>query len=233
EGAHDMTIGPLVKLWGFAHDEPGLEGKEPDAQAIQQAKALVDYRALELMTDKNGTSAVYSARLKKKGMWIDVGSFSKGYCADRAMEVLKKNGIKNALIAAGGTICAMGCKPDGSLWKVGIRHPRKDDFMTFINLKNASLSTSGDYEKYYKKKNKRRAHIIDPRTGLPVSGMQSVTILAKTGLETDCLDTSLFVLGAERGVKLADSLPGTAALFVADGGKITRSQDWPEGFIAY
>ena len=88
-------------------------------------------------------------------MWIDMGSISKGYCADRAIAVLKKYGIQSALVAAGGTICTIGRKPDGSFWKVAVRHPRKEDeIMTFVPLENASISTSGDYERFYMKNKK-------------------------------------------------------------------------------
>jgi len=233
-GALDITIGPLLKLWGFGKEEPGLAGGDPDAQALQKARSLVDYRALKLGSSKSASGmVVYKACLEKNGMWIDVGSFSKGYCADRGMAVLKERGIQNALLAAGGTICGMGRKPDGTLWKVGIRHPRKDDFMTFIYLQDASVSTSGDYETYYTKKGRRRGHIIDPRTGSPVERMQSVTVLAKTGGESDALSTTLFVLGPDAGIKLVDSLPGASALLVSAQGDIAMSASWPQKTVVY
>ena len=202
-GAHDVTIGPLIKLWGFAQEQPGLNGSVPDAAQISAAKALVDYRALQLLPQTVSGKTLYSARLVKKGMWIDMGSISKGYCADRAIAVLRKYGIQSALVAAGGTICTIGRKPDGSFWKVAVRHPRKEDeIMTFVPLENASISTSGDYERFYMKNKKRLGHIIDPHTGKPVERMQSVSVIGATGLETDSIDTTIFVLGPEKGKKL-------------------------------
>jgi thiamine biosynthesis lipoprotein len=233
-GAHDVTVGPLLKLWGFSKETPGLDGAAPTAEQIREAKALVDYRALQLLPQTVRGKTVYSARLAKAGMWIDMGSISKGYCADRAMAVLKKYGIQRALVAAGGTICTIGRKPDGSAWKVAVRHPRKEgEIMTFIPLENASISTSGDYERFYMKNKKRLGHIIDPHTGKPVERMQSVSVIGPTGIETDSIDTTIFVLGPEKGKKLIESFPGTAALLVSHDGKITMSRNWPEKVVMY
>jgi thiamine biosynthesis lipoprotein len=233
-GAFDITIGPLLKLWGFAQDEPGLKGKGPDGNAVRKAKSLVDYHALELTMVKKGGSVLRTARLKKSGMWIDAGSFSKGYVADRAVEVLKKWGIKNGLISAGGTICAVGSKPDSSPWKVGIRHPRKEDsFLTVISLTDRTVSTAGDYEKFYKKNGKSRTHIIDPRTGMPVEKVQAVTVIARKGIESDALSTALFVLGPDEGMKLVNSLPGVEALIVSHEGRIILSDGWPQKVVIY
>jgi len=231
-GALDITIGPLLRLWGFAQEIPSMKGAGPNAQEIKKTRQLVDYRSLQVQQDVQGGPG--TARLAKKGMWIDVGSFSKGYCADKAIAMLKKYGISSALVAAGGTICAIGRKAVGSPWKVAIRHPRKeDDFMTFVPLCAASISTSGDYERFYKKNGKRMGHIIDPRTGKPVERMQSVSVIAATGLESDLLSTTLFVLGPEKGKKLIDSLPGTSALLVSHNGKISMSEKWPEKVVIY
>jgi FAD:protein FMN transferase len=233
-GAHDVTVGPLLKLWGFAKENPGLKGAQPTAAQIKKAKALVDYRALELVDQVENGAPVRTARLAKAGMWIDMGSISKGYCADRAIAVLKKYGVTGALVAAGGTICTIGRKPGGSPWKVAVRHPRKDDdFMTFVPLVDASISTSGDYERFYKKNGKRLGHIIDPRTGRPVQGMQSASVLAKTGLETDSLDTTLFVLGPKEGAALIEALPNTAALLITGDGKVVMTKGWPEQIVVY
>lgn len=233
-GALDITVGPLLKLWGFAKDEPGLAGAVPDRRAIRRAKNFVDYRALELEQSCERGVCACRARLKKPGMWIDVGSFSKGYVADRAMEVLNRMGIKNALISAGGTICARGMKPDGSPWTVAVRHPRKEDsFLTFVKLSDASISTSGDYERFYQYQGKRLSHIIDPRSGMPVERMQSVSVIARSGVESDALSTALFVLGENKGIALAESLPGTAALIVTGDGRIVMSKGWPEKIVIY
>lgn len=228
-GAYDITVGPLLKLWGFARENPGRTGGEPTATQIRKARALVGCNALEL-TDR---PPARTARLPKAGMWIDTGSLSKGYCADRAIAVLKKHGVSGALVAAGGTICTLGRKPDGSAWKVAVRHPRKEDFMTFVPVVDASISTSGDYERFYKKKGRRVGHIIDPRTGRPVERMQSVSVIAKTGLATDALSTTLFVLGPEKAKALIDRLPDTSALMVTADGTVVMTDNWPEKIVIY
>jgi thiamine biosynthesis lipoprotein len=234
-GALDITIGPLLRLWGFGKDDVGLEGDEPEPAELEKAKALVGYHALELSRRRSwkGTTR-RSARLTKKGMWIDMGSFSKGYVADKAVAVLKKRRIENALVIAGGTVCGMGVKPDGSLWQVGVQHPRNPNrILTAISLSNRSISTSGDYENFYLKNGTRRGHIIDPRTGLTVSGVQSVSVIAPDGVTSDLLDTPLFVLGPEKGMEVARGIKGVEILMVAEGGKIVYTDGWPEKHIAY
>ncbi|MCX8043744.1 MAG: FAD:protein FMN transferase [Desulfobacterota bacterium] len=234
-GAFDITVGPLLKFWGFAQEEPGMFGHEPDRRAIRKAKKLVDYRAIELTeVQKEGGAFTYCARLKRPGMWIDVGAFSKGYVADRAMEVLGARGITNMLISAGGTICARGKKPDGSPWMVAVRHPRKEDsFLTFVKLSDASISTSGDYERFYEHEGKRRGHIIDPRSGMPVERMQSVSVIARSGVESDALSTALFVLGPEKGIALIEKLPDASALLITQQGEIVMSRKWPQRTVFY
>ncbi len=234
KGAFDFTIGPLLKLWGFSKEKAGLDSDNPTPEKINMVKELVDYRALKLAVLKNGNKTIRAAMLLKKGMYIDVGAFSKGYVADRAMEIIKNNGIKDALVSAGGTIVACGKKPDNSLWKIGIRHPRKEgSFLSFVELNDCSVSTSGDYERYFKKKNKRFTHIIDPRTGKPVNRHQSVTVIAKTGIESDALSTALFVMGTKDGIALVNSLPGVDALIINHAGKVFMSKEWPQKIVIY
>jgi FAD:protein FMN transferase len=233
-GALDITVGPLLKLWGFGRDDVGLSGSEPDAQTIRRAKSRVNYREIELVETPMAGTVQRTGRLAKKGMWIDVGSFSKGFVADKAMAVLKKRGIQNALVITGGTVCALGKKPDGTHWQVGVQHPRKQGgLLTVISLQNSSTSTSGDYENFYKKNGKRRTHIIDPRSGMPVLYMQSVSVIAPDGMTSDALSTALFVLGPEQGMRVVESLRGVEALIVSEGGKISCSKGWPEKKISY
>lgn len=230
QGAFDFTVGPLIALWGFNQEQPGLSGPEPDVTLIAQAKRLVDYQALRLLHGPSGSSA----RLKRKGMRIDTGAFGKGCAADRAIDFLREKGIKSALVAAGGTIRAIGLKPDGQPWQIGIRHPRNNgSFLTVIPLRYESVSTSGDYEKFYYKAGKRRSHIIDPRTGTPVSTIQSVTVIAPQGVASDALSTALFVLGPADGLALVDKLSGVEALIVTASGEVLYSEGWPQKNIVY
>ncbi len=230
KGAFDFTVGPLVALWGFDTEQPGLAGDAPGARQIRRTLSRVDYRALQLITDASGPGA----RLKRSGMRIDVGAFGKGYAADRALAYLQNNGIGNALVAAGGTICAIGSKPGEQPWQIGIRHPRNDStFLTVIALRDQSVSTSGDYEKFYYKAGTRRSHIIDPRSGYPVSTVQSVTVIGPSGIASDALSTALFVLGPDAGIKTIAELAGFEALIVTAAGEVVFSEGWPQKTIIY
>jgi len=233
-GAFDFTIGPLIKLWGFARDNPGLEAGEPDPDDLKAARNLVKYSDLQIRRQSGGSGRPGSVRLPRRGMWIDVGAFSKGYVADRAVRVLRSRGIANALVVAGGTVCAFGVKPDDSAWRIGIRHPRREgSFLTIITLKDQTVSTSGDYEKYYKKNGRRRTHIIDPRTGTPVETMQAVTVIAPEGVTSDALSTALFVLGPGDGMALVERLNGVEALLVTQEGNVLFSSGWPQKQVVY
>ena len=229
-GAFDFTVGPLVSLWGFNKDQPGLADEDPSQAMIKDTMRLVDYRALKFIRHQS----VISGRLEHSGMRIDVGAFSKGFAADKALYFLQHHGITSALVAAGGTICAVGSKPDGQPWQIGIRHPRNDSsFLTVVALRDQSVSTSGDYEKFYYKAGKRRSHIIDPRTGYPVTAIQSVTVIAPTGIASDSLSTSLFVLGPADGIRLIKKLPGCEALIVTADGEVVYTNGWPQKTIIY
>ena len=221
-GALDITIGPLLKLWGFAQEEPGDKVEPPPLAVLDQTRKLVDYRLVQLDAIKG------TARLAEKGMWIDVGSFTKGYVVDRAARVLKKQGITQALITAGGTILALGTKTGGMPWQVGVRHPRKEGkLLDTIPLKGGAISTSGDYERFYRHQGRRLCHIIDPRSGRPVEAVRSISVIAPTAMASDALSTSLFVLGTEEGLSLVKNLPGVEAMIVDQEGKVHYSPDWP------
>jgi thiamine biosynthesis lipoprotein len=167
-------------------------------------------------------------------MRIDTGAFGKGVTVDRAILYLQEKGIQNALVAAGGTISAIGVKPDAKPWQIGIRHPRNESsFLTIIALRDQSVSTSGDYEKFYYKAGKRRTHIIDPRTGIPVSTVQSVTVIAPSGSASDALSTALFVLGPDDGLKIIEEKEGFEALLVTASGEVVYSSGWPQKTITY
>lgn len=233
-GAFDVTIGPLLRLWGFACEQPGLTGGLPGEREVQQARKLVDFRCLEIVCGHESPEKPCTARLTRPGMRIDVGAFSKGYVADCGMKVLQANGVRSALIAAGGTIVACGEKPGGQPWRIGVRHPRNDSsFLTVLTLKDTTVSTSGDYERFYTRKGKRYAHIIDPRRGRPVAAQQSVTVLAPTGVASDALSTALFVLGPQEGMQLVNTLPRVEALIVTAAGEIVFSKNWPQRTVIY
>lgn len=210
-GAFDVTIGPEIALWDF-HKKI-----KPEDMAIKQRLQLVDYKALTLY--KNPPSAY----LKKKGMLIDPGGVAKGYAADRAVEVMKKNGIKSGLVAIAGDIKAFGLRPDSKPWKIGIRNPRQknkdDEIMATVDLSDMAISTSGDYERYFIVEGRRYHHILNPKTGYPADGCRSVSVIAREGAVTDPFSTGIFILGAEKGLKLLEEM-GIDGIIVDKDGKI-------------
>jgi thiamine biosynthesis lipoprotein len=207
-GAFDPTIGPLMRLWDFR------EKKRPGQDEIRRNLGLVDYR--EMKIDK----AASAAFLGRKGMSFDTGGIAKGYAADKAVEVLKKEGIKAGLVSIAGDIRAFGLKPDGEPWRIGIRDPRggRSDVMATLQLTDEAVSTSGDYERFFIEDGVRYHHLLDPKTGQPARGCRSVTVLAKEAVLTDGLSTGVFVMGPEKGMKLLEEMGLDAVIVDAEGG---------------
>ena len=221
-GALDITIGPLLELWGFLKEAPSLETDQPSPKELDKTRKIVDYNSIRLDAIRG------NAMLLKTGMRIDAGSFTKGYAVDRAAGILKKAGIKQALITAGGTIMALGKKPGGKSWQVGIRHPRKQgELIGSVPLEDQAISTSGDYERFYQFKDRRICHIIDPRSGQPIEAVQSISVIAPSAMASDALSTALFVLGPKEGLALVNNLLDTEALVVDQKGVQHKSPDWP------
>jgi len=211
-GIFDITIGPLVVLW----QSRMKEGKIPSNDEINTVLPLVNYRNIII---EQKASTVF---LKKKGMIIDLGGM-KGYGADRVADLYKSRGIHNALIAVAGDIRALGVREDGSPWKIGVQHPRDPGKMlTILKLTDKCISTSGDYERFVIKDNKRYHHIIDPRTGRPSTGVTSVTLIGETGSFVDPLAKIPFILGPEKGLELIKKF-GIEAIIVDDAGAITTT----------
>ncbi len=196
QGRFDITIGPVMELWNF-HNK-----KKPDDRTIKSRLHLVGYKSIAI--NKAG-STVY---LKKNNMKIDLGGVAKGYAADKAVEELKKNGIKSGLVAIAGDIKAFGLKPDGRPWKIGIKNPRQkgqdDEIIAVMELTDMAISTSGDYERYFIEDGKRYHHLLNPKTGYPADSGQSVSIITKDGAIADPLSTGIFIIGHEKGIKLLE-----------------------------
>lgn len=212
-GAFDISWASMRGLWKFGKDEERV----PSPEEIRQRLPLVNYKNIELDEAKR------TVFLKKEGMAIGLGAIAKGYSVDKAMEKMTTLGVKNAIIKAGGDMRIQGTK-DGEPWNVGIKHPRdKKKLLGKLSLSNISVSTSGDYERYFIKNGILYHHIIDPRTGYPSGGCQSVTIIAPDTMTSDALSTAVFVLGAEKGMKLMKSLPGIEGIIVDSKGNIYDS----------
>lgn len=212
-GAFDISWAAMRGVWNFA---PGHE-RVPTEDEVKNALKLIDYRKIELDPIKK------TVFLKEAGMSIGLGGIAKGYAIDKAMEALYKMGIKNAIVKAGGDMRVQGVSDDGP-WQIGIKDPRKkENIIARLPLTNISLSTSGDYERFFIKDGVLYHHIIDVRTGYPARGCRSVTIIAPDTMTTDALSTSIFILGPVDGMKLVEKLKGVEAIIVDADGKIAHS----------
>jgi thiamine biosynthesis lipoprotein len=216
-GAFDPTVGPLVSLWGIGGDNPRV----PSQEEIDTVLPLVNWRDIEL----NGeTKSVF---LKRPGMAIDLGAIAKGYAADEAAAIIRKAGIKRAIIDLGGNILILGKKRDNSPWTVGLQDPReeRDSYLGIITGTEQTYVTSGDYEKYFESGGMRYHHIMSPFDGYPArNGLLGVTIVTQKSIDADALSTTVFVLGYEKGRALIESFEGTEAVFVFDGNSIRKTE---------
>jgi thiamine biosynthesis lipoprotein len=211
DGAFDITVGPLMKAWGFF----GGDGRVPSASELAEARARVGYRHLQL------DAARRTIRFDRDGVSLDLGGIAKGYAVDRVVALLRRRGVSAALVSAGGsTVYGVGAPPDRAGWDVQIQDPLDARRVAFtVTLKDRALSMSGSSEKSFEVDGVRYTHIMDPRTGRPVRGVLSVIILANTGVTGDALDNAVFVLGANRGGEMLDAYRGTEAFLLVPNGR--------------
>jgi FAD:protein FMN transferase len=217
DGAFDVTVGPVVRLWRRARRRHEL----PDRNRLAQALTLVGYRNLVLDPRQR------TAQLLKPGMLLDLGGIAKGYAADEALSVLKRDGITSALVAAAGDIACSHPPPGRESWRVEIAAPSPsstsaDKNVRYLLLHDAAVSTSGDAEQHLDVGIKRYSHIINPATGMALTGRRSATVVAPRGITADSYAVAVCVLGPERGLKLIDSTDGTATLIVETSGQGLR-----------
>lgn len=211
-GAFDITVGAFKGLWKFDEDNDGTLPKRAEVLA---RLPLVDYRGIVLDAERR------TARLARAGQSITLGGIAKGLIVDRAVAKMREAGLADFLVQAGGDLYAAGKHGDRP-WRVGIQDPRAsagagrgtETSFAMLSLGDAAFNTSGDYERFVLKDGRRYHHILDPRTGYPVTHTRSVTVLAPTSFLADTLDTAVFVLGAEKGMKLIESQPGVEAVIV-------------------
>jgi FAD:protein FMN transferase len=213
-GAFDITVGAYRGLWKFDQD---LDGTLPEPAEVSARRRLTGYRDL-LIDAKRST-----VKLRRRGMAITLGGIAKGYAVDRAAAILRDRGLKKFIVQAGGDLFVSGTK-GAQKWRVGIRDPRgaRDATFALTELEDRTFSTAGDYERGFVKDGVRYHHILDPKTGYPTRSCRSVTVIAKDAMTADVWDTALFVLGPERGLKLAEKLPDIEAVFV-DGKNRVRT----------
>lgn len=213
-GAFDPTLGPVIRLWRQAR----RTGKLPDPDRLRDARERVGFRQITLDAEHK------SVTLSRAGISIDFGGIAKGDIAQEALNVLKSNGLKRALVAIAGDIAAGEAPPDAPGWRVGVAalEPSSEEPAYWLRLVNRAVSTSGDAFQYVEIDGVRYSHIVDPATGLGLTERSSVTVIAPTGIQADGLATAATVLGREAGMKLIEESDGCAAVYiVADDNSVT------------
>ena len=211
DGAFDITYAAVGQLYDYR------QRVRPSDDALARARALVGWR--HLILDANARTV----RFALPGMRIDLGGFAKGHAVDRAALLLRQRGIAHAMVSAGGDSRVIGDRR-GRPWTIGVRDPRRPgEMVAMLPLEDVSISTSGDYERYFDADGVRHHHLIDPATGRSPSSVHSVTILAEDGLTTEALSKCVFVLGVEKGLRLIESQHGVDAVIVDAAGALHYS----------
>jgi FAD:protein FMN transferase len=212
DGAFDVTVWPLVKLWGIGSGNETV----PAEDLIAEALALVDHRRLSLNDDGTVT-------LPDEGMGLDVGAIAKGYAADEAAAILRDGGVDHALLDFGGNILVIGDKPDGTAWRIGVQRPdaRRSEYIGIVSAVDRTVVTSGPYERFFVEDGVRYHHILDPKTGYPSrNGLEQVTIVSERSIDADALSTAGYILGLEEAWKLVESLDGVEAIFATEDRRV-------------
>ena len=214
-GKFDITFGALADIWKFDHDQ---DDTVPDRRAIEARLPLVDYRFVHV------DRAAGTAFISKAGTRIHLGGIGKGYAVDRAAVILRARGLSDFLIQSGGDLYVAGLN-DGAPWKLGIADPRGTGGQTFatLELSNGTLSTSGDYERFFIENGIRYHHLLDPDRGTPAAGSRSVTIVADSAMLADVLSTGVFIMGPEAGMALLERLPQVEGVIVSSSNQVLVS----------
>jgi thiamine biosynthesis lipoprotein len=208
DGAFDITYAAVGQLYDYR------AGTLPTRDAIARARQAVGHRQLRLDADAR------SVRFAREGMRIDLGGFAKGHAVDTSVALLREFGIAHAIVSAGGDSRVIGDRR-GRPWSVAVRDPRRADaIVAVLPLEDTSISTSGDYERYFERDGVRHHHLIDPKTGESPRALRSVTILAADGLTCEALSKSVFVMGLDKGMRWVESLPGVDAIVVDAAGAL-------------
>ena len=212
----DISIRPVDALWAIGTENERV----PEKSEIDEALKKVDYRNIEINKEKK---TIY---LKEKGMAIDLGGIAKGYAADELVNILKKYKIDSAMINLGGNLYVYGSKDGKEVLNIGIQDPKKTqgEYFGVVKVKDKSVVTSGNYERYFEKDGKRYHHIMDPSTGYPSeNGIISSTIISDKSIDGDALSTATYVIGVEKAMQLIESIGGVEAIIVTDDNKIYTS----------
>lgn len=211
QGYFEPTLYPLIKAWGFSFEDR----EQMDSSKVALLKSLMGFESQLQVTDTSYAAA-------QSGVMLDITGLGEGYAIDKLAEVLDQAGVANYLVEIGGEMKGKGQNPTGESWTIGIEDPAQAELgvtntmLTKVTLNRLALSSSGNYRKFYiDKQGNRRSHLIDPKTGFPVShSMVSVSVLATSATQADALATAFMAMGPEKAKVLAESLPGVEAMFV-------------------
>lgn len=216
-GAFDISIAAMDKIWKF----DGSMEELPSQNTLLKAIEKVGYKNIELNETQ---STIY---LKLPGMKIGFGATGKGYAADQGRLLMQQLNAKAGIVNASGDMAIWGTQPENTPWRIGITNPLKPyKSLKILEVTNAAITTSGDYEKYVEFDDKRYSHIINPKTGMPASGLISVTVIGENAETANGLSTSIMVLGHEKGLELLKNYPNYACLILTDKGKIKKSKNF-------
>jgi thiamine biosynthesis lipoprotein len=217
QGAFDITYGGLdKKFWNFDKEMKEL----PNIEDAKKAVSLINYRNIEI---NKSDATVF---LKEKGMRIGFGGIGKGYAADMAKKVMISMGIDSGVVNASGDMTVWGLKPEGEKWSIGIVHPSyQNAFFSKMEITNHSVATSGNYEKYVMIGGKRYSHTIDPKTGMPIKGIKSITTICPFAEFADAIATPIMVMGIEKGLNLVNQINGLECIIFDDDDKIYVSNN--------
>lgn len=222
-GHFDPTVGPLVELWGIGSESAAV----PDQQQLADALQLIDYTSVSL------DESSHSISLPQAGMSLDLGAIAKGYAADVLAAYLKEQGFESAIIDLGGNILALGAKPDGSSWSIGVQDPEqaRGQHLGVLKVKDKTIVTSGVYERFFEEQGKVYHHILSPFDGYPVDNdLQSVTIVTEGSMDADAMSTAAFSLGMQEGRKFIERLETAEAIFVTKDREIYVTSGLKQGF---
>lgn len=217
QGAFDITYGSIDKrFWNFDTNMTAL----PDPETAKKAVQLINFRNILLDTE-GGT-----VFLKNEGMRLGFGGIGKGYAAERAKMLLKAQGVQSGIVNASGDLTTWGTQPNGDAWTVGVADPNhRNSTFSYLDVGEMAVATSGNYEKYAVINGKRYAHTIDPRTGFPVSGIKSVTIICPNAEFADAIATPVMVMGVKVGLNLINQLQHVACIIIDDNNKVFTSNN--------
>jgi thiamine biosynthesis lipoprotein len=217
QGAFDITYGSVDKrLWNFDTNMTSL----PDKDTAKKMVKLINYNNI-ILDKKNHT-----VFLKEKGMRIGFGGIGKGYAAEMAKHLLQHNGVESGVVNAAGDLTAWGNQPNGKPWTIGIANPdAKHSVFSHLNITNVSVATSGNYEKFAIINGKKYSHTIDPKTGLPVSGIKSVTIICTNAEVADAMATPVMIMGIKTGLNMINQMKDIACIIIDDNNLIHTSEN--------